>query len=581
MADADVVIVTKKHKKKKERKVLAEEDVAELQHEGEFFIKPESKVVQLDTSQWPLLLKNFDKLNVRTTHYTPLPSGSNPLKREITDYIRTGFINLDKPSNPSSHEVVAWIRRILRVEKTGHSGTLDPKVTGCLIVCIERATRLVKSQQSAGKEYVGVIRLHNAIESEVQLSRALETLTGALFQRPPLIAAVKRQLRVRTIYESKMLEYDPEKRLGIFWVSCEAGTYIRTLCVHVGLLLGVGGQMQELRRIRSGVMGEKDHMVTMHDVLDAQWQYDNYKDEGYLRRVIYPLEKLLTSHKRLVMKDSAVNAICYGAKIMLPGVLRYEDGIEVNQEVVVITTKGEAICVAIALMTTAVISTCDHGIVAKIKRVIMERDTYPRKWGLGPKASQKKMMIKQGLLDKHGKPNDSTPTAWKDDYVDYSARVKKEPVAVPKEPMKTKKRKRDEDSEEEEDDDDEAEYSDYGDYGEENGEDEESSEEEGSEVEEEEEKVGRRRREEKEEDSDGESVKEEEAVEEEDEDEVGEAFVPPPEVSKKGKKKKKNKKEKKAKVEVEIPGKSKDSGTESTKKKKKKKKARLMAEDSE
>ncbi|XP_007506969.1 H/ACA ribonucleoprotein complex subunit DKC1 isoform X2 [Monodelphis domestica] len=419
MADSNVVGVAKKHKKKKERKVLGDAAVAELQHEGEFFIKPESKVVQLDTSQWPLLLKNFDKLNVRTTHYTPLPSGSNPLKREITDYIRTGFINLDKPSNPSSHEVVAWIRRILRVEKTGHSGTLDPKVTGCLIVCIERATRLVKSQQSAGKEYVGVIRLHNAIESEVQLSRALETLTGALFQRPPLIAAVKRQLRVRTIYESKMLEYDPEKRLGIFWVSCEAGTYIRTLCVHVGLLLGVGGQMQELRRIRSGVMGEKDHMVTMHDVLDAQWQYDNYKDEGYLRRVIYPLEKLLTSHKRLVMKDSAVNAICYGAKIMLPGVLRYEDGIEVNQEVVVITTKGEAICVAIALMTTAVISTCDHGIVAKIKRVIMERDTYPRKWGLGPKASQKKMMIKQGLLDKHGKPNDSTPTAWKDDYIDY------------------------------------------------------------------------------------------------------------------------------------------------------------------
>uniref|UniRef100_K7G527 H/ACA ribonucleoprotein complex subunit DKC1 n=1 Tax=Pelodiscus sinensis TaxID=13735 RepID=K7G527_PELSI len=357
----------------------------EIQHTEEFFIKPESRVAQLDTSQWPLLLKNFDKLNVRTTHYTPLPSGCNPLKRDIAEYVRTGFINLDKPSNPSSHEVVAWIRRILRVEKTGHSGTLDPKVTGCLIVCIERATRLVKSQQSAGKEYVGIVRLHNAIESEIQLSRAIETLTGALFQRPPLIAAVKRQLRVRTIYESKLVEYDPERRLGIFWVSCEAGTYIRTLCVHLGLLLGVGGQMQELRRVRSGIMGEKDHMVTMHDVLDAQWQYDNNKDESYLRRVIFPLEKLLTSHKRLVMKDSAVNAICYGAKIMLPGVLRYEDGIEINQEIVVITTKGEAICMAVALMTTAVISTCDHGIVAKIKRVIMERDTYPRKWGLGPK----------------------------------------------------------------------------------------------------------------------------------------------------------------------------------------------------
>ena len=81
------------------------------------------------------------------------------------------MINLDKPSNPSSHEVVAWIRRILRVEKTGHSGTLDPKVTGCLIVCVDRATRLVKSQQGAGKEYVAVLRLHDAIESEKKLAK--------------------------------------------------------------------------------------------------------------------------------------------------------------------------------------------------------------------------------------------------------------------------------------------------------------------------------------------------------------------------------------------------------------------------
>ncbi|XP_072517481.1 H/ACA ribonucleoprotein complex subunit DKC1 [Salminus brasiliensis] len=417
MADGEIASA-KKEKKKKAK--ISNDEIGEIQETGDFLIKPESKVAKLDTSQWPLLLKNFDKLNIRTAHYTPLPHGSNPLKRNIHDYVRSGFINLDKPANPSSHEVVAWIKRILRVEKTGHSGTLDPKVTGCLIVCVDRATRLVKSQQSAGKEYVGIVRLHNAIENEHQLARALECLTGALFQRPPLIAAVKRQLRVRTIYESKLIEYDPERRLGIFWVSCEAGTYIRTLCVHLGLLLGVGGQMQELRRVRSGVLGEKDCLVTMHDVLDAQWQFDHNKDESYLRRVIYPLEKLLVSHKRIVMKDSAVNAICYGAKIMLPGVLRYEDGIELNQDIVVITTKGEAICTAVALMTTAVISTCDHGVVAKIKRVIMERDTYPRKWGLGPKASQKKMMIQKGLLDKHGKPNGSTPADWKEGYVDYS-----------------------------------------------------------------------------------------------------------------------------------------------------------------
>merc|ERR1711874_733225 len=104
----------------------------------------------------------------------------------------------------------------------------------------------------------------------------------------------------------------------------------------------------------------------------------------------------------------------------LPGVLRYENGIEMNQQIVVCTTKGEAICIAIALMTTSTMSSCDHGVVAKIKRVIMERDTYPRKWGLGPKATMKKKMVKEGLLDKNGKPNEATPSEWLSGYIDYS-----------------------------------------------------------------------------------------------------------------------------------------------------------------
>jgi H/ACA ribonucleoprotein complex subunit 4 len=326
--------------------------------------------------------------------------------------MRYGVVNLDKPANPSSHEVVAWIKKMLRVEKTGHSGTLDPKVTGCLIVCLDRATRLVKAQQSAGKEYVGIVRLHSAISNESVLRKAVETLTGALFQRPPLVAAVKRQLRIRTIYESKLIEYDQDRHLGVFWVSCEAGTYVRTLCVHLGLLVGTGGHMQELRRVRSGILSENDNLVTMHDLLDAQYTYDNTKDETYLRRVIMPLEVLLTNFKRVVVKDSAVNAICYGAKFMIPGLLRFADGIEVNDEVVMITTKGEAIAVGIAQMTTAVMATVDHGVVAKIKRVIMERDTYPRKWGLGPVAQKKKGLIKEGKLDKYGRPNENTPADY-------------------------------------------------------------------------------------------------------------------------------------------------------------------------
>ena len=379
---------------------------------GDYMIAPEKTTPRINTSNWPLLLKNYDQLHVRTAHYTPIPCGMSPLKRTLKEYITYGVVNLDKPANPSSHEVVAWIKKMLRVEKTGHSGTLDPKVTGCLIVCIDRATRLVKAQQSAGKEYVGIVRLHSAIDNERVLGKALETLKGALFQRPPLIAAVKRQLRIRTIYESKLIEYDPERHLGVFWVSCEAGTYIRTLCVHLGLLVGTGAHMQELRRVRSGILSENDNLCTMHDLLDAQFEYDQSKDESYLRRVVMPLEVLLTSFKRVVVKDSAVNAICYGAKLMIPGLLRFADGIEVGDEVVMMTTKGEAIAVGIAQMTTAVMATVDHGIVAKIKRVIMERDTYPRKWGLGPVAQRKKALIKEGKLDKYGRANDATPADY-------------------------------------------------------------------------------------------------------------------------------------------------------------------------
>jgi H/ACA ribonucleoprotein complex subunit 4 len=130
-------------------------------------------------------------------------------------------------------------------------------------------------------------------------------------------------------------------------------------------------------------MGEEDGIVTCHDVLDGT----------------------------LSIKDSAVNAVCYGARLMIPGLLRYEAGIEVDEEVVLMTTKGEAIALGIAQMSTVELTTCDHGVVAKIKRCIMERDTYPRRWGLGPVSLEKKKMIKDGQLDVT--PTPSLPLVFK------------------------------------------------------------------------------------------------------------------------------------------------------------------------
>ncbi|KAH8863869.1 H/ACA ribonucleoprotein complex subunit DKC1 [Schistosoma japonicum] len=364
--------VKKKHKVK-------DADVGAIQAAEPFAVIPEDKKPTLDCSQWPLLLKNVHLMNVRECHFEADTTGFSPLHRPLDEYIKSGVINLDKPCNPSSHEVVAWVKRALGVNKTGHSGTLDPKVS----------------------------------DDVKKIQKAVEGLTGALFQRPPLVAAVKRQLRVRTIYESKLLEYDKSRNLGLITVRCEAGTYVRTLCVHLGLLLGCGGVMEELRRSRTGFMSERDNLVTMHDILDAKWLYDNRRDETYLRRVVMPLERLLVKHKRIMLKDTAVCAICFGAKLMLPGVLRYDNDINVNDEIVLMTTKGEAVALAIALMTTATIATCDHGLVAKLKRVIMERDLYPRQWGRGPVAMERKKLVAQGLLKKFAKSGEieSTPNS--------------------------------------------------------------------------------------------------------------------------------------------------------------------------
>lgn len=116
-----------------------------------------------------------------------------------------------------------------------------------------------------------------------------------------------------------------------------------------------------------------------------------------------PVEALLTHYRRVVIKDSAISALCHGAKFMLPGMLRFDNDIEAGQEIVLMSTKGEAVAVAIAQMTTAQMATCDHGVVAKLKRVVMERDLYPKRWGLGPKALEKKKLVSEGKLDKHGK----------------------------------------------------------------------------------------------------------------------------------------------------------------------------------
>ncbi len=307
--------------------------------------------------------------------------GHPPSERPAKEFIQYGTINLDKPAGPTSHEVAAWVKKIMHVENIGHGGTLDPKVTGVLPITLEDATKVVQAFLYSGKEYVCVMKMHgNAPED--QIKEVLGEFEDEIFQRPPLRSSVKRQLRTRRIYFIDYLETDG--RNVLFKVGCEAGTYIRKLCFDIGEILGVGAHMQELRRTRSGSFTETSSMkVTLHDV--AYWfgEWQQKKDEALLHKFIEPMETALALLPKIIVRDSAVDALCHGANLTAPGVLKVSDGIEKGSILAIFTLKGEAVALGKALVSTQEMLTLSHGAVAGLERVLMLRGTYPKVWKTG------------------------------------------------------------------------------------------------------------------------------------------------------------------------------------------------------
>jgi len=328
------------------------------------------------------------RLLVKAEEETDPRYGSKPTERSIKDHVRFGIINLDKPAGPSSHEVTAWVKRLLALEHAGHGGTLDPKVTGVLPVALEEATKTVQALLVSGKEYVCVMRLHGSA-SQDRVKSVLDEFVGTIYQRPPIRASVKRRIRTRKIYYLSFLEM--VDRNVLFQVGCEAGTYIRKLCYDIGEVLGVGAHMQELRRTRAGPFTEQENIVTLHDIAYLQSQWQETRDEGNLHKFIQPMEKALELLPKVYVRDSAVDALCHGANLAAPGVLSLETGINSNDVVAMMTQKGEGIAMSKALMSTEEVMKANHGLVAKTLRVLMPRGIYPKMWHKSAQAYKPKI----------------------------------------------------------------------------------------------------------------------------------------------------------------------------------------------
>ena len=298
-------------------------------------------------------------------------------KRNIEQLLEYGIILLDKPPGPTSHETVAWTKRILKLPKIGHSGTLDPQVSGVLPLGLGEATKALGVLLLGPKEYHALGRFH-CLPSKEKLDYILDLFCGQIFQKPPQRSAVLRKTRTRQIYELDLIEQ--KERLVLLRVLCESGTYIRKLFYDMGEILGSGATMVELRRSRVNQFYETQGLVTLHELADAFASWEEDGDASKLMKLIQPVEYALSELKSVIIRDSAVDALCHGAQLAIPGVLKISQNLKKDDLVAIYTQKGEAVALAESLMSEEEIKDATKGYAFQTKRIIMAPDTYPKNW---------------------------------------------------------------------------------------------------------------------------------------------------------------------------------------------------------
>lgn len=324
-----------------------------------------------------MTLKQLENLTVIDQDITNDNYGTYYDKRSFEQLLQYGLILLDKPPGPTSHETVAWLKRVLKIPKAGHSGTLDPQVSGVLPMGLGDGTKVLEVLLYGPKEYHALGRLHS-LPSQEKLKNVLEEFTGEIFQKPPQRSAVLRQTRTRNIYELELLEQ--KERLVLLRVVCEAGTYIRKLLYDIGEILGPGATMIELRRTRVHQFNESSKLVTLHDLANAYSLWTEKKDDSKLRELILPIEHALSEIKSVVIRDSAVDALCHGAQLAIPGVLEVSSDLKKDDLVAIYTQKSEIVALARTLLSPEEIKDNTKGYAFETKRIIMTPSTYPKSW---------------------------------------------------------------------------------------------------------------------------------------------------------------------------------------------------------
>ncbi len=319
----------------------------------------------------------FERRETRTLEKSPSDTdpkyGKSPESRSVEEKLERGIVVINKPSGPTSHQVSAYVQNILKIKKSGHSGTLDPQVTGVLPVALGKGTRIVQSLLTAGKEYVCLMHIHKDVPED-KIKKVCDTFVGKIKQLPPIKSAVARRWRYRKIYYLEILEIQGQEVL--FRVGCQAGTYIRKLCHDIGEKLGTGAHMAELIRTKAAGFSE-NQMVSLQDLTDA-FHYHKKGDSSKLHAILMPIETGVEHLSKIWVHDSAVEPLCNGMQLKLPGISKLDSDIQAEDTVAVMTLKNELILTGTVRMASKDLMG-DRGIAVKTDQVFMPSGIYPKK----------------------------------------------------------------------------------------------------------------------------------------------------------------------------------------------------------
>ncbi len=313
------------------------------------------------------------KILVKKEAKTDSKLGCKPEERTTEEIINYGIVNINKCQGPTSHQVSDYVQKILHINKSGHSGTLDPHVHGVLPVALEKATRIVQILLKSGKEYVGIMHLHKDVGTTKLKETIKNNFTGKIKQIPPIKSAVKRVKREREIYYFEILE--KEEKDVLFIVGCQAGTYIRKLIHDLGQKLKTGAHMLELRRTKAGPFNEGT-LFTLQDLTDAYYFYKEEKNDKFLRKIIQPTENAIGHLPKIWVFDTTVDTLCHGADLNIPGISKLNDEIGKEDIVAVMTLKDELIALGKAQLTSEDIMKKEKGLTVKTDKVFMEPGMY-------------------------------------------------------------------------------------------------------------------------------------------------------------------------------------------------------------